>query len=237
MRGRNSFLTFLHRRHLVRCRFSFAVKHWGEQHESVATVPLHAWVSEFADAHDIAGGDHSHLRLCDRPERSIRGTEYHWTGWYRSEWQLQLRSQPRPEVGRWTSQPKRYTFVIDFRIDDLNGWRKIVDFKNLTSDEGFYVKAAGQLRWYGGGSEGPLNAIQPNTTVRVALTRDSSSGQVAAYVNGVQHFTEIDINSVGILSQRTPSIFCATMVWKRPLVRLTTWQSTIVHFQHPKSKH
>ncbi len=96
--------------------------------------------------------------------------------------------------------PSNYTFVIDFRIDDLNGWRKIVDFKNLTSDEGFYVKAAGQLRWYGGGSEGPLNAIQPNTTVRVALTRDSSSGQVAAYVNGVQHFTEIDINSVGILS-------------------------------------
>ncbi len=88
VRGRNSFLTFLHRRHLVRCRFSFAVKHWGEQHESVTTVPLHAWVTEFADAHDIAGGDHSHLRLCDRPERSIRGTESHWTGWYRSEWQL-----------------------------------------------------------------------------------------------------------------------------------------------------
>lgn len=96
--------------------------------------------------------------------------------------------------------PSGYTFVIDFQIHDLNAWRKIVDFSNLTSDNGFYVKAEGQLRWYGGGAEGPLNAIQPNTTVRVALTRDSLSGQVAAYLNGVQHLTDPDINRVGIIT-------------------------------------
>ena len=84
-----------------------------------------------------------------------------------------------------------YTVVALFEFDDVTGYRRILDFKNGTNDNGLYVNN-GNLEFYrttpASGTGTPMAA---NTYVQVVLTRDSS-GTVVGYVNGVQQFSFSD---------------------------------------------
>jgi uncharacterized delta-60 repeat protein/uncharacterized repeat protein (TIGR01451 family) len=91
-----------------------------------------------------------------------------------------------------------YSIVARFRFDTVSGFRRILDFKNATSDNGLYAES-GNLRFfpYAGGSGTPITA---NTYVQVALTRDSA-GTMVGYVNGVQQFSVSDAaNQFGVIS-------------------------------------
>lgn len=89
-----------------------------------------------------------------------------------------------------------YTIVALFEFDDVSSWRRIVDFKNGTHENGLYVKN-GDLEFYPHeiGSGAPIAA---NTYVQVALTRDSS-GTVVGYVNGVQQFSFADTGNDAVI--------------------------------------
>jgi uncharacterized delta-60 repeat protein len=80
-----------------------------------------------------------------------------------------------------------YSLVIDLSFSSLTGYRKIVDFSNLTSDNGFYNLNAA-LNFYPVTS-GLAGILQPDVLVRVVLTRDGATGLVSGYVNGLQQFT------------------------------------------------
>lgn len=89
-----------------------------------------------------------------------------------------------------------YTIVILFRFDAVDGYRKIVDFKNGTSDNGLYV-LDGDLVFYDQafGSGAPIAA---GTYVQVALTRDLA-GQVVGYVDGRQAISFTDADNDGVI--------------------------------------
>ena len=79
-----------------------------------------------------------------------------------------------------------YTIVTSFDLDTVDGYRKLVDFKVGTSDNGLYT-LNGDLDFYNS-AFGPGGVIGAGDTVQVALTRDGS-GLVTGYVNGVQQFS------------------------------------------------
>ena len=93
------------------------------------------------------------------------------------------------------SGPGNYSIETIFNFSDVLSFRKILDFKDRTSDSGLYdLNTAVQLIPIA--SAGPLGAFAPNVDIRLILTRDGSTGQVVGYINGVQQFSVIDNSSI-----------------------------------------
>lgn len=86
-----------------------------------------------------------------------------------------------------------YSILMDFSFLDLNGYRKIVDYKNLASDNGVYNLST-DLNYFNF-SFGPNGAFTADTLARVIITRDSATSLVTGYVNGVQQISFTDSTS------------------------------------------
>ncbi len=82
-----------------------------------------------------------------------------------------------------------YTIIIEFRFDETESWRRIIDFRNATTDEGLYSKD-GRLEFYSI-AIGKEVVIKPNTWVQVMLTRNRF-GKVVGYVDGKPQFAFTD---------------------------------------------
>lgn len=76
-----------------------------------------------------------------------------------------------------------YTVDIAMRFDDVAGWRKILDFRGLDTDEGFYVYQGGLQFVIAAGSDFITTAatITPSVEFRTTLSRDASA-RVTAYL-------------------------------------------------------
>ena len=92
---------------------------------------------------------------------------------------------------------KSYTLAMRFRFSNVTGFRKAVDFKNLTSDNGLYVSAA-RLELYGGTGAGPGGAFAANVFSVLALTRNDSTKSVIGYVNGIKQWEFTDNSEVAV---------------------------------------
>jgi hypothetical protein len=93
-----------------------------------------------------------------------------------------------------------YTIAALLSFDDISDYRKILDFKNLTSDTGLYTND-GQLVFYDEDNEpsgGPT--VGPGTFFEVVLTRDSSNALMTAYFDGTPVFSFSDSSSLGVIS-------------------------------------
>ena len=90
-----------------------------------------------------------------------------------------------------------YTIVALVSLQQVSSWRRLMDFKNATSDTGLYVQN-GHLNFYPSGSGNPVS-IAANTWVQIVLTRDTT-GTVTGYVDGVQQFQFSDTGSYAVLS-------------------------------------
>lgn len=77
-----------------------------------------------------------------------------------------------------------YTIDFSFALTTLNGYRKLIDFKDRSSDGGFYSYNA-QLNFYPVVTGSDLLAA--STLVRATLTRDAT-GRVTSYLNGVKQW-------------------------------------------------
>jgi hypothetical protein len=96
------------------------------------------------------------------------------------------------------AQSATYTIDLVFKFDTLSGFRKIVDFKNLASDNGVYNLSTDMN--YFNFSFGPNGAFTAGTYARVDLTRDNSTGLVVGYVNGVQQISFTDSSSDAVFN-------------------------------------
>jgi hypothetical protein len=99
-----------------------------------------------------------------------------------------------------------YSIVLDFAFTDPSsgtGYKKIVDFKNLTSDDGLYQKNA-ILDFYrfDGITESEAIGTTPlnSNLARAILTRDNT-GTVAGYINGNLEFSFNDLSGAAIFDQ------------------------------------
>jgi hypothetical protein len=78
-----------------------------------------------------------------------------------------------------------YSVDMVFSLANLDGWRRLIDVQDRTSDDGFYVNPSQQLDVYPSGSGGATLAA--NTYENVALTVSGTT--VTAYLNGSVAFT------------------------------------------------
>ena len=90
-----------------------------------------------------------------------------------------------------------YSIETVFSFDQVSGYRKIIDFKNRTSDSGFY-NLNGSLNFFPV-QTAAANNILPGTLLNVTLTR-TAAGQVAGYVNGALGFSFNDTSSLATFS-------------------------------------
>jgi len=91
--------------------------------------------------------------------------------------------------------PADYSILMDFSFIDLNGYKKILDFQDRTSDNGLY-NLNPTLDFYPVAAGSPI--FSPNVLARVVLTRDAGTNTVTGYVNGVQQLTFNDGASFAI---------------------------------------
>jgi hypothetical protein len=93
--------------------------------------------------------------------------------------------------GLRTGFPISETIVIDFRLADVSGYRRLIQTADTTDDSGLYVRA-GRLDWYdaGTGSHEGGPVIAPDTDVEVALIQSAILDRwgMFGFVNGVQQF-------------------------------------------------
>lgn len=86
--------------------------------------------------------------------------------------------------------PESYRIDMVFELERTSSWRKIIDFKNLGSDNGLYV-LDGQFVFYGSGANqsdnqvGPAGAVEAFETYTLSLRRDAASDLVELYLDGV----------------------------------------------------
>lgn len=92
-----------------------------------------------------------------------------------------------------------YTIQLVFSMNDVSGYRKVIDFANRGSDAGLYV-LNGELIFYGGNVAGQANTIADNKSVDVVLTRNAQTKVVTGYVNGVQQFSFTDTSNQAVFS-------------------------------------
>ena len=79
-----------------------------------------------------------------------------------------------------------YTIVVLMRFDDISGYRRIIDFANLQSDDGLYSDD-GDLAMYDQ-VEAANPTIAAGHWAQVVLTR-SSAGRLKGFVDGVRQFS------------------------------------------------
>lgn len=97
-----------------------------------------------------------------------------------------------------------YTVAMRFRFDDVTGYRRIIDFKNRTSDNGPYV-LDGAANFYNiaTGPTAPYAANQMGLTI---FTR-SLTGTFSAYFGGSLQYQFADNASDGVPSGSTVNFF------------------------------
>ncbi len=89
------------------------------------------------------------------------------------------------------ADPSSYTIFFVATLDDVDDsplFKKLLDFANLSMDEGLYVRGA-NLELFPGGA-GP-DSISADTPFQVALTRDGLTGEAKVYLNGVLQRTYV----------------------------------------------
>jgi hypothetical protein len=102
-----------------------------------------------------------------------------------------------------TGVTDHYTIELTFRFDDVDGWQKIVDFKDRADDNGLYV-LDGQLQFYNFGIGG---RIEPSKDYVIRLERDRETKQVRGYVDGQRVFEFVDRGDDGVFQGENAFFF------------------------------
>jgi PEP-CTERM motif len=93
------------------------------------------------------------------------------------------------DVSSLLSAAGPYTIEMNFEFSDLNGFRKILDFKSQSSDNGLYNNSA--FATFFNNAAGTSTVFTANQFADVVITRDSV-GLVTVYVDTVKQFSYDD---------------------------------------------
>lgn len=92
-----------------------------------------------------------------------------------------------------------YTIMLKFSFDQMTSWRKIIDFQDRSSDNGFYIYN-GLIQEYPLGDG--VTTFSPGQEITLMVTRDGASKQFTVYVydgtNFVQDLQVTDSNDDAI---------------------------------------
>jgi len=92
-----------------------------------------------------------------------------------------------------------YTIEMYFKFRTLNSWKRIIDYKNRSSDFGLYG-LNGRVNFYNltTSSEAPFFV---DTYAHILVTRQASSDEYKVYVDGIEYISFIDSDQHGVLSE------------------------------------
>lgn len=91
-----------------------------------------------------------------------------------------------------------YTIELYFKMSDLSGWRRVVDFKNRYTDYGCYVRY-GRLSFYNY-IISDTTPFEENRYQYYAVTRDSLTNRVHIYSSGTSQISFVDTDTAGTIS-------------------------------------
>ncbi|MCS6822966.1 MAG: OmpA family protein [Cytophagaceae bacterium] len=91
-----------------------------------------------------------------------------------------------------------YSIEIYFKFDDLKSWRRVIDFKNRTEDNGAYIYD-GRLNFYDFVKSDVAPVVAGEYTHYV-FTRDGATKKVKIYADGVGKIEFIDVNNHAVIS-------------------------------------
>ena len=94
--------------------------------------------------------------------------------------------------------PGEYTIEIDFSFDALSSYQKILDFKDIVADAGLYT-LSNSLRFFGpNASSGSILTV--DTLHHLVLTRDGTTDEVRASIDGTEAFSFVDTTNAAVFS-------------------------------------
>lgn len=97
----------------------------------------------------------------------------------------------------------QYSLELTFRLNEVDGYRKILDFKNRTEDQGLYVYS-GALNFYRSASGG---TVLPGVEYTLRLDRDRATQTVRAYLNKELAFQFPDPDGSAVLQNGSLWLF------------------------------
>jgi hypothetical protein len=102
----------------------------------------------------------------------------------------------------------RYTVVVRFRFDTVEGYRRILNFdaNTLDDDNGLYVDDKYVDFYDDGANKSSGEVLEANQYAQVAFTR-SAAKQVVVYVNGNQEIVYDDADDVSLLDNGPLMLF------------------------------
>jgi hypothetical protein len=100
-------------------------------------------------------------------------------------------------------ESREYTIELLFRLDRLSGYRKIIDFRNATSDNGLYSQD-GCLTFYDQ-AIATRATIEADRYVHIVLTRDASA-TVVGYVDGIARLSFSDERELAVVDARNDTL-------------------------------
>lgn len=88
--------------------------------------------------------------------------------------------------------PTDYAIEMRFEIDsNIPFWKKIIDYQDLTSDNGAYIRSS-SLAFLSPGTALGGTGIPSNTDAVIRITRDGGTNEVQGFVNGNLEFSFFD---------------------------------------------
>lgn len=89
-----------------------------------------------------------------------------------------------------------YSIELVFDFEQFNIWRKIIDYNDRTTDDGFYFDPANRLDFFPVTSS--TTTITTPVDVHVVLTRNSATSGINGYLNGGLEFSFTDSGGLGV---------------------------------------
>ena len=89
-----------------------------------------------------------------------------------------------------------YDIEISFSMSEVTGFRKVIDFKNRSSDFGLYIFNGGLI--FFGGVSGPFGVFGADELINLRITRDSGTNTVTAFLNGQESLSFEDTAMNGV---------------------------------------
>ncbi len=90
-----------------------------------------------------------------------------------------------------------YTVEVYFRLDELESWKRVLDFKNRKSDNGCYIYE-GRLNFFNFAT-GEKAPVEPKEYVHYVFSRDAETHLIKMYVDGESKVEFIDPGDEAVL--------------------------------------
>jgi hypothetical protein len=103
------------------------------------------------------------------------------------------------------TQRANYTIDMYFNITSVGKWNKILDFKNRTTDAGFYFDPSNHPNFYSGLGTGSAT-VSNGQNLRVTAIRDGTSNTFFLYEDGVLQFSFNDAGGNAIFDGTSNTI-------------------------------